>query len=609
MDLSLGASLQPDQSCRFVLWAPGAAHVELHIVAPIDQVVPMSEEGQGYYRADVQALGAGTRYFFRINGTDRPDPVSRFQPEGVHGPSEVVDPSFPWTDSGWAGIPLRDFVIYELHVGTFSAEGTFDGVIPHLPELKALGVTAIELMPVAQFPGKRNWGYDGVGLYAPQNSYGSPAGLKRLVNAAHELGLVMILDVVYNHLGPEGNYLGAFAPYFTETCKTPWGAAINFDGSHSDGVRRFFIENALYWQTEFHFDALRLDAVHAIRDISAKTFLEELKEQTANRARQLNRDFFLIAESDLNAPRFIREPQFGGYGLDAQWADDFHHCLHVILTGERRGYYEDYTGEIEQFAKVWLEGYAFTGEYSPYRKMRHGAPPSKAHYKQFVVCAQNHDQVGNRMAGDRLTALVDFDGLKLAASCVILSPFIPLLFMGEEYGEPAPFQFFVDHGDNELLSAVQSGRQEEFASFAWSGDVPDPTSEATFARSRLNHSLREKGSHKTLLQFYRKLLSLRAEYDCIRSARRGDIRVAVGPSKSLIVQFPDPRGLLAIFNFGDEGIDLPVPGIDLKNWEVVLNSSASEWVGKQVPELEIGKTVKITRRSVVVLTARKPSEA
>ncbi|HVK59341.1 MAG TPA: alpha-amylase family glycosyl hydrolase, partial [Candidatus Kapabacteria bacterium] len=375
MRLSLGPDLREDGICSFAVWAPSAAQVELHIVSPRDQVISMAPLPAGYYRAEVKGIAPGTRYFYRLNGkSEMPDPASRYQPEGVHGPSEVVDQKFAWTDSGWRGLPLRDYVIYELHVGTFTAEGTFDAIIPHLAELKALGVTAIEIMPVAQFPGKRNWGYDGVGLYAVQNSYGGPAALKALINAAHEHGLAMILDVVYNHLGPEGNYLGNFGPYFTETYKTPWGPALNFDGPYSDGVREFFIENAIYWQQEFHFDALRLDAVHAIRDVGALPFLSELKSRTAAKAKELNRSFCLFAETDLNAPRFILPQSVGGYGCDAQWADDFHHCLHVLLTGEKHGYYEDYTGGLEQFAKVWREGFAFTGEYSPYRKARHGQP-------------------------------------------------------------------------------------------------------------------------------------------------------------------------------------------------------------------------------------------
>ena len=600
MLLSLGANLRADGSCAFCVWAPATARVELHLVSPKDRLVPMERDALGYCSVILKDVANGARYYFRLNGeSDLPDPASRFQPEGVHGPSEVVNPQFQWKDQHWFGVPFREYVIYELHVGTFSSEGTFDGVIPYLAELKALGVTAIELMPVAQFPGKRNWGYDGVGLYAPQNSYGGPEALKRLVNAAHDLGLAMILDVVYNHLGPEGNYLGNFGPYFTSTYKTPWGAALNFDGPHSDEVRRFFVENAVYWQTEFHFDALRLDAVHAIRDISALPFLQDLKQQTAARAEELNRRFYLIGESDLNAPRFILPQSVGGYGLDAQWADDFHHCLHVLLSGEQRGYYEDYTGGLEQFAKVWREGFAFTGEYSPYRKARHGQPTDGTSPKQFVVCAQNHDQIGNRMAGDRLSSLVEFESLKLAAACVLLSPFTPLLFMGEEYGELAPFQYMVHHGDEDLLSAVQKGRREEFASFAWAGDVPDPACELTFARSRLNHSLREKGNHQKLLQFYRKLLAMRRDFRCITNARRCEVEVTVA-GEVLLVRYRLEPELLIAFSFSKQPVSTALPK-NANGWPTILDSAAAEW-GGPAPSTAHGGALQLAPRSVCVLS-------
>ena len=577
MELSIGAHPRANRSCTFTVWAPSASEMQLHLVSPEDKLIQMDRLERGYFQASVPNLSAGARYFFRPNGqNDVPDPASRFQPEGVHGPSEVIARDFEWTDQTWTARALRDYAIYELHVGTFSAEGTFDGVIPYLPELKALGITAIEIMPVAQFAGKRNWGYDGVGLYAVQNSYGGPKGLKRLVNAAHETGLAVILDVVYNHLGPEGNYLGLFGPYFTETYRTPWGAALNFDGPHSDGVRQFFIENALYWQMDFHFDALRLDAVHAIRDIVALPFLQELKRVTSTKAAQINRPFYLIGETDLNAPRFVLPENRGGYGLDAQWADEFHHCLHVLLTGEKRGYYEDYTGGLEQFAKVWREGYAFTGEYSPYRKAHHGQPTDGLTAEQFVICAQNHDQVGNRMAGDRLSTLVDFEKLKLAAACVILSPFTPLLFMGEEYGEPAPFQYFVDHQDHDLVAAVRKGRREEFASFAWSGEVPDPASEATFSRSRLNHSLRQKGNHQVLLRFYRKLLSIRNEYRSIKQSSRQDVTVTV-EKDLLLVRYPGSPELILMFSFSNQPVAAAVPS---GSWSIILDSSATEWAGQ-----------------------------
>ena len=605
MELQLGINPKPDGSCTFLVWAPFASEVEVVLSGSEEKAVRLERGPSGYFSGNVPACGNGTRYFFRLDqGGLLPDPASRFQPKGVHGPSEVVHTEFEWTDPYWGGVPLRDFIIYELHVGTFSADGTFDGVIAHLPELKALGVTVIEIMPVAQFPGKRNWGYDGVGMYAVQESYGGPSGLKRLVNSAHSLGLAVVLDVVYNHLGPEGNYLDKFGPYFNKTYSTPWGAALNFDGRHSDHVRRFFIENALYWQSEFHIDGLRLDAVHAIRDFSAVPFLVELKRETAARAVELKRPFHLIAESDLNATRIILPERLQGYGLDAQWADDFHHCLHVLLTGETCGYYEDYVGGLDQFAKVWRNGFAYLGEYSTYRKMRHGSSTQSTSFKQFVVCTQNHDQVGNRMKGDRLSNLLDLESLKLAAGCVLLSPFIPLLFMGEEYGETAPFQYFVDHGDDDLLKAVRRGRTEEFAAFEWQGEVPDPTSESTFLHSRLNHSLREKGDHRKLLQFYRRALALRKSLPCFAEAERDDIEIsAFQDSEAIVVHFRGEPSVLAIFGFARNRARVPIA---LNEPEVLLNSADAEWGGPGT-SIAFNQGLEILPRSVLLLRCSRLS--
>jgi len=417
----LGAHFQGEQQCSFLVWAPNVEQVEVRVKTPAERVFPLRRDERGYHYGLVEGLEPGGRYYYCLDqSVERPDPASSFQPEGVHGPSEVIDPAFDWEDQGWFGLPLRDYLIYELHVGTFTPEGTFDAIIPLLPELIELGVTALELMPVAQFPGARNWGYDGVYPYAVQDSYGGPSGLKRLVNACHQCGLAVVLDVVYNHLGPEGNYLREFGPYFTDRYRTPWGAALNFDGEHSQEVRRFFLENALRWQTQFHLDALRLDAVHAIKDCSARPFLQELAQLTRQRSEQLNRRFYLIAESDLNDARLTAPEVLGGYGLDGQWSDDFHHSLHVLLTGERDGYYMDFGGT-GLLAKVFREGYAYTGQYSAYRRQPHGNSPRLNSAKQFVVYSQNHDQVGNRRDGDRLSRLAHLEGLKLAAGTVLLS--------------------------------------------------------------------------------------------------------------------------------------------------------------------------------------------
>jgi maltooligosyltrehalose trehalohydrolase len=373
---SLGATYLGDGRCRFRLWAPFAQTAAVRIVAPQERLIPMEPHERGYHEATVDGIEPGNLYIYRLDdGKDRPDPASRFQPRGVHGPSQVMDSSFPWEDDSWSGLPLEQYVIYELHAGTFTPEGTFDAIIAHLDRLKELGVTAIELMPVAQFPGDRNWGYDGVDLFAVQSSYGGPAGLKRLVNACHRHGLAVVLDVVYNHLGPEGNYLADFGPYFTDRYRTPWGQAINFDGPGSDEVRRFFIENALYWTTEFHIDGLRLDALHAVFDSSAQPFLEELAAVVHDEADRMGRRVYLFAESDRNDPRFVRSSDSGGYGLDAHWNDDFHHALYTLLTGEQTGYYQDF-GKMEDLAKAFREGFIYSGQYSPTGSAATALPPA-----------------------------------------------------------------------------------------------------------------------------------------------------------------------------------------------------------------------------------------
>lgn len=438
-DARVGATYLGEGRCRFCVWAPLADRVAVHVVAPREWLAPLARDARGYHCGVVTGVEPGSRYFYVLDGEkERPDPASRYQPEGVHGPSQVVDTrAFPWSDRGWCAPALQELVLYELHVGTYTPAGTFEAIIPHLDGLRELGINAVELMPVAQFPGNRNWGYDGVYPFAVQNSYGGPAGLQRLVDACHRRGLAVILDVVYNHLGPEGNYLGDFAPYFTDRYRTPWGAALNFDGPHSDEVRRFFIANALYWLTEFHIDGLRLDAVHAIIDVSAFPFLEELAAVVHRYADRSGRRVYVIAESDLNDPRLIRPRLLGGYGLDAQWIDDFHHALHTLLTGERHGYYQDF-GTVHHLAQAFRKGYVYTGQYSSYRRRRHGKAPRLCAAHRFVVFAQNHDQVGNRAQGERLSALTDFAGLKLAACAVLLSPFVPRCLWGRSTARRHP---------------------------------------------------------------------------------------------------------------------------------------------------------------------------
>jgi maltooligosyltrehalose trehalohydrolase len=553
--------------------------VEVRIVSPRERVIPLETEGNGYYSATTDTAEPGDRYFYRLDDEkERPDPASRFQPEGVHGPSQIVDSRFSWEDVTWSGIPLRDYVIYEVHVGTFTPEGTFESIIPHLDDLKDLGITAIELMPVAQFPGSRNWGYDGVFPFAVQNSYGGPDGLKRLVNACHEKSLAVV-DVVYNHSGPEGNYLWDFGPYYTDRYKSLWGSVVNFDGPQSDAVRRYFIENALFWVTDFHIDALRIDAVHAILDFSAQPFLQELASAVHDWAEGLNRQVYLIAESDLNDTRVIRTREVGGYGLDAQWNDDFHHALHTVLTGERTGYYQDF-GQLSDLVKAFREGYVYSGEYSSYRRRRHGNSSRDIPAHRFVVFAQNHDQVGNRMRGERLSELVCLERTKLAAGVVLLSPFIPLLFMGEEYGETAPFPYFVSHSDPALVEAVRRGRREEFAAFGWEDEPPDPQDEATFLRAKLKHPLRRRERHKVLLEFHRELLQLRKNIPTLANLSKYDMEVSDYEGKRVLVvkRWSSSDKAVIVFHFGESPITITIPFPEGR-WRKRMDSAEERWHG------------------------------
>jgi len=579
LEPNLGATYLGEGRCRFRVWAPAAQKVEVHLVSPPERVLPLSKE-KGYHGAVVESIEPGSLYFYRLNGQrEHPDPASRFQPQGVHGPSQVTDSDFPWEDEKWVGLPLTEYLIYELHVGIFTPEGTFKAIIPFLPELRELGLTALELMPVAQFPGNRNWGYDGAYPFAVQNSYGGPAGLKKLINACHKQSMAVILDVVYNHLGPEGNYLRDFGPYFTDRYQTPWGQALNFDGPYSDEVRRFFIANALYWLSEFHVDALRIDAIHAILDFSAQPFLEDLALAVHEWADRHRRRVHLIVESDLNDTRPIRRRELGGYGLDAQWNDDFHHALHTLLTGEQTGYYQDF-GLVQQLVKAFREGYIYSGNYSAYRRRRHGNSSRDIPANQFVVFAQNHDQVGNRLLGERLSSLVPWKGLKLAAGVVLLSPFIPLLFMGEEYGEKAPFLYFVSHSDPGLIEAVRQGRREEFSAFQWRGDPPDPQAEESFLKCKLNRALRQKGTHRVLWDFYKELIRLRQTFPPLASLSKEQTEVLGFEEKNILYarRWRGKEEVFMAFNFGaaQAAADLPVPQ---GNWRLQLDSEDKRWGG------------------------------
>jgi maltooligosyltrehalose trehalohydrolase len=508
----LGASLD-GELCEFSVWAPNAKSVTLRLTGQEEpRDLQMQRQGEECFVMQAKAR-AGDRYFYQVDGNKPvPDPVSRLLPEGVHGPTEIVDPrQFKWTDHDWHGLPIKQYVIYELHIGTFTPLGTFGAAIEKLSYLKELGITVIELMPVAAFPGTRNWGYDAVSPYAVQASYGGPEELRRFVNAAHAAGLGVILDVVYNHLGNEGNYLRLFGPYFTDRHKTPWGEAVNYDQECCQSVRDYVIQNALYWIREYHIDGLRLDAVQTIVDDSSPHILAEIKSNVAELAKQLGREVCVIAESDQNEAKLVRPQAQGGYGLDAQWSDDFHHAVHAFFTGERNGYYQDFERP-EQIVRALNQGFVFQGEpFAFWGRQPRGSQPTGLPATTHVICLQNHDQVGNRPGGERLSVLIPRGARMLAAALLLLSPYTPLLFMGEEYEEVNPFLFFTDYGDPRLRKAVSQGRRNEFRHFGHGiTSVLDPQDPVTFKRSKLNWQLAKSGNR--MLGWYRSLIALRKKY-------------------------------------------------------------------------------------------------
>ncbi|MEI2743089.1 MAG: malto-oligosyltrehalose trehalohydrolase [Candidatus Competibacter sp.] len=577
--LALGARYLGDGQCAFTFWAPLLKEAAVRVVAPDDRLIPMTQDARGYWRATVTGIEPGALYFYRWNDElDRPDPASYHQPDGVHGPSAVVDQSFAWTDAGWRPPPLEQWVLYELHVGTFTPEGSFDAIIPRLPELRALGVTALSLMPVTQFPGERNWGYDGVYSYAVQSSYGGVEGLKRLVDACHREGLAVIADVVYNHLGPEGNYLWGLGTYFTDQYRTPWGDAVNYDGPYSPGVRHYVTDNLRYWFETCHCDALRLDAVHAIYDFGARHILAELAAAAADCGRRLGRSCFLIAESDLNDPRLLRPSSAGGYGLDAQWSDDFHHALHALLTGERHGYYQDF-GALDQLARAYRRPFVYAWNYSPHRRRFHGDDPSDCPAWRFLAFGQNHDQVGNRPLGERFSTLLPFPALKLAAAAVLLSPYLPLLFMGEEYGEPRPFLYFISHGDPALIEGVRQGRREDFLELGEQGEAPDPQAPSSFTGSKLQWDLAQTGRHGQLRAFYAELLRLRRELPALAWLDNASLTaVAIAPTVLELRRWRDENRMVAWFNFADREIAVTAR-LGSGPWRKQLDAADPAWGG------------------------------
>ncbi len=550
------------------VWAPNAHEVTLH---SSDQVLAMIKATGGWWYVDAPFVHHGVDYAFAVDGSGPfPDPRSAWQPDGIHGFSRWVDHSlFKWADAGWQQPPLGSAVIYELHLGTFTSEGTCDAAVGRLDHLVELGITHVELMPVAQFSGDRGWGYDGVDLYAPHQAYGGPEGLKRLVNACHRRGLAVLLDVVYNHLGPAGNYLNQFGPYFTDRYATPWGEAVNFDEQDSHEVRQFFIDNAVMWLQDYHFDGLRIDAVHAILDTSAIHFLEALANAVKNLETALGRHLVLIAESDLNDPRVIRSPAVGGYGIHAQWNEDFHHALHAVLTGETQGYYQDF-GTLAQLAKVLTRGLVYDGCYSAYRHRCHGRPATGISGTRFVGCLQNHDQVGNRALGERTSRLLSPGLLKIGAALVMTSAFVPMLFQGEEWGASTPFLYFTDHRDFELGEAVKHGRRKEFAAFGWeSEEIPDPQAKETFAQSRLNWEERQEENSRHMLAWHQSLIALRRRLSPLTDGEIGRVSVLFDETERWLIMTRGP--VLVACNFAET--HRTIPCTDAKDKKMVLSSA------------------------------------
>ena len=539
----------------FRVWAPDAQDVVVDLQGREE---PMEATEGGWWSVEVDDAGPGSEYGFRLDGSDPlPDPRSPSQPDGPHGRSRLVDHgAFPWTDDAWRGLHLPSAVLYELHVGTFTHEGTFDAAITKLDHLVDLGITAVELLPVAEFAGARGWGYDGVDLFAPHSAYGGPDGLKRLVDACHHRGLGVILDVVYNHLGPEGNYLGSFGPYFTDFYATPWGQAVNYDQARSDEVRRFVIDNALMWLGQYHIDGLRLDAVHAIIDTSAVHVLEQLATEVDGLATCVGRPLWLIAESDLNDPRLLLPRQAGGFGLDAQWSDDFHHTIHTTLTGEVDGYYEDYE-HLDQLVTVVEEGWLFSGRWSDHRQRTHGRPLGGLPGWRLLGYLQNHDQVGNRAVGDRIGRTVTTGRAKVGAALYLLGPFLPMVFQGEEWDASTPFQYFTSHTDPELGRAVAAGRRSEFAAFGWDpDDVPNPQDPATFERSKLDWDELSEGDHAGVLAWYTACIALRRATPDLGNGRLDLVRARCDAAAGTVVVERGPITIVANLGDGTARVDL-----------------------------------------------------
>lgn len=569
----IGSRVLKSGQLYFRVWAPKAKTLSLITVNNgITTAHLMRQAAHSYFELSISPHSSPVDYYYCIDNDKKiPDPASCWQPFGIHGPSRVYDQHhFMWEDSDWKGIPLADYLIYELHVGTFTQEGTFEAMIEKLPYLKNLGITAIELMPSVEFPGHRNWGYDGVYPYAPHHLYGGPDGLKKLISTSHQLGIAVVLDVVYNHLGPEGNYLEEFGYYFSDAYKVPWGKAINFDGPHSDHVRDYFIENALYWITEFHVDALRVDAIQGIFDFSARHFLEELASAVHNKSQILGRQIFVTVESDLNDARILKPAEMGGYGIDAQWNDDFHHALHTLITKSHWGYLIDF-GRLSQLADCIKDGFTYTGQWSQYRQRKHGNSSKDIPGRQLIICMQNHDQIGNACSGKRLYELVDLDTYLLASTILFFTPNIPLLFMGQEWNASTPFYYFISYEDEKLGEQVAESYCKEIVD---QEEKRNPQNPKFYELSKLNWSEITAQGHADVFRFYQKLIILRKGNQCLKNLNKAltDVMTDEEQMWMVILRREASDAIFLAVNFSGENrtITLPIPE---GKWKIELSSS------------------------------------
>ncbi len=593
----VGVNYVPSQGCHVRIWAPYAEQME---IAWNDQPpLPLKKADRGYYTGVFADRKPGDRYYFYRDGEKLPDPASRHQPDGVFGPSQVISQDYPWSDQDWAGVPFSEWVIYEIHPGTYSKSGNFDGIINDLPRLKDLGITTLEIMPVSQFSGERNWGYDGVFPHSVQNSYGGPDALKALVNACHQHGLSIILDVVYNHIGPEGNVLFSCGPYAQDKYHTPWGDAINYDGPDSEEVRRYFLQSVWQWLTDFHFDGLRLDAVQTIFDTSPIPFLQEVSLLKKRAEQERNIPLLLIAETDMNDARLLEPIAQNGFEFDGHWADDLHHNIHAYMTGEQDGYYSDY-GTLEQFYKIYKDGVAYDGNYSEFRKRRHGKSYENIDKKRLIVETQNHDQIGNRFLGERLSMLIDFPKLKLSAACAFLSPFTPFVFMGEEFACEQPFYYFVSHHDPALCDAIKESRKNEWKDFISPEHIPDPCALSTFEQSVLDQKDYQPDSKQgVMIQYYKKLIEISK---LVRKYTLEDVQHHAEYSTISLHYGDDDTFIIAILCFQPENI-IRLDPTEYKG-SVLLHSHDYSMDPTTIPRSH-GNGIEIPAFSAVVITGDK----